>query len=70
MINKKFINSNLIGRKIIKVSKRNLTIDKKKYSNVFVIHLDNGETLTPYSNKNNLHYLMVSNNQHKELNND
>ena len=65
MTNKKFINDKLIGRKIIKVSKRNLTLDKKKYSNVFVIHLDNGETLTPYSNKNNLHYLMVSNNQHK-----
>ena len=55
----------LIGRKIIKVSKRNLTLDKKKYLNVFVIHLDNGETLTPYSNKNNLHYLMVSNKQRK-----
>ena len=65
MNKKKFINANLIGRKIIKVSKRNLTLDKKKYSNVFVIHLDNGETLTPYSNKNNLHYLMVSNKQRK-----
>ena len=65
MTNKKFINDKLIGRKIIKVSKRNLTIDKKKYSNVFVIHLNNGETLTPYSNKNNLHYLMVSNKQRK-----
>ena len=65
MTNKKFINDKLIGKKIIKVSKRNLTLDKKKYSNVFVIHLDNGETLTPYSNKNNLHYLMVSNKQRK-----
>ena len=65
MTNKKFINDKLIGRKIIKVSKRNLTLDKKKYSNVFVIHLNNGETLTPYSNKNNLHYLMVSNKQRK-----
>ena len=65
MTNKKFINDKLIGRKIVKVSKRNLTIDKKKYSNVFVIHLDSGETLTPYSNKNNLHYLMVSNKQRK-----
>jgi hypothetical protein len=63
MKNKKFIDTKLIGRKIIKVSKRNLTLDKKKYSNVFVIHLDNGETLTPYSDKNNLHYLMVSNKQ-------
>ena len=63
MKNKKFIDTKLIGRKIIKVSKRNLTLDKKKYSNVFVIYLDNGETLTPYSDKNNLHYLMVSNKQ-------
>ena len=65
MTNKKFINDKLIGKKIIKVSKRNLTLNKKKYSNVFVIHLDNGETLTPYSDKNNLHYLMVSNKQRK-----
>ena len=56
----KFAKATLIGKKIIKVTKRNLTLNKKKYSNVFVIHLDNGETLTPFSN-NNSHNLMVSN---------
>ena len=56
----KFARDTLVGKKIIKVTKRNLTLNKKKYSNVFVIHLDNGETLTPFSN-NNSHNLMVSN---------
>ena len=56
----KFIKKTLVNKKIVKVTKKNIMIDGKKYSNVFVIHLDNGETLTPFSN-NNSHNLMVSN---------
>jgi hypothetical protein len=57
----KFTRDTLVGRKITKVTKKNITVDGKKYSNVFVIHLDNKETITQFSNNNRSNYLMVSN---------
>jgi hypothetical protein len=57
----KFTKDTLVGRKITKVTKKNITVDGKKYSNVFVIHLDNKETITQFSNNNRSNYLMVSN---------
>ena len=58
----KFIKKTLINKKIVKVTKKNIMIDGKKYSNVFVIHLDNGENITQFSDKKNSNHMIISNN--------
>ena len=58
----KFIKKTLVNKKIVKVTKKNIMIDGKKYSNDFVIHLDNGENITQFSDKKNSNHMIISNN--------